>query len=92
MLNVLMLGVGQCGNRILDAVNKESFGGTSRLAKYYSRQKFPSRVETLAINTAVNDLKELRFTAAKDRLHVPNPTVWGPTGTQESRGSGITGT
>jgi len=72
MLNVLMLGVGQCGNRILDAVNKESFGGTSRLAKYYSRQKFPSRVETLAINTAVNDLKELRFTAAKDRLHVPN--------------------
>jgi cell division GTPase FtsZ len=29
-------------------------------------------VETLAINTAINDLKELRFTTAKDRLHVPN--------------------
>ncbi|WP_048144169.1 cell division protein FtsZ [Methanothrix harundinacea] len=72
MLNVLMLGIGQCGNRILDAVNREAFGGSSRLSKYYSRQKFPSRVETLAINTAVNDLKELRFTAAKDRLHVPN--------------------
>ncbi len=24
MLNVLILGVGQCGNRILDAINKES--------------------------------------------------------------------
>lgn len=71
MLNVLMLGVGQCGNRILDAVNKQAFGG-SRLAKYYSKQRFPSRVETIAINTAINDLKELKFTAAKDRLHVPN--------------------
>jgi cell division GTPase FtsZ len=29
-------------------------------------------VETLAINTAINDLKELRYTTAKDRLHVPN--------------------
>jgi cell division GTPase FtsZ len=71
MLNVLMLGVGQCGNRILDAINKEAFGG-STLSKYYLRPKFPSRVETIAINTAVNDLKELRFTTAKDRLHVPN--------------------
>jgi tubulin-like protein CetZ len=37
MLNVLMLGVGQCGNRILDAINKEAFGGggASKLAKYY---------------------------------------------------------
>jgi cell division GTPase FtsZ len=74
MLNVLILGVGQCGNRILDAMNKEAFGGggASKLAKYYLRPKFPSRVETLAINTAVNDLKELRFTTVKDRLHVPN--------------------
>jgi cell division GTPase FtsZ len=74
MLNVLILGVGQCGNRILDAINKEAFGGggASKLTKYYLRPKFPSRVETIAINTAVNDLKELRFTTAKDRLHVPN--------------------
>jgi cell division GTPase FtsZ len=72
MLNVLILGVGQCGNRILDAINREAFGGSSRLSKYYSRQKFPSRVDTVAINTAINDLKELKFTAAKDRLHVPN--------------------
>jgi len=72
MLNVLMIGVGQCGNRILDAVNRQAFGGASRLSKYYSRQKFPSRVETLAVNTAINDLKELKFTQAKDRLHVPN--------------------
>jgi tubulin-like protein CetZ len=71
MLNVLMLGVGQCGNRILDAINKEAFGG-SRIQKYCFGPKFPSRVETLAINTAINDLKELRFTLAKDRLHVPN--------------------
>jgi cell division GTPase FtsZ len=71
MLNVLMLGVGQCGNRILDAINKESFGG-STLSKYCLRPKFPSRVETIALNTAVNDLKELRFTTARDRLHVPN--------------------
>ena len=71
MLNVIMLGVGQCGNRILDAVNKEAFGG-SVIQKYCLGPKFPSRVETLAINTAINDLKELRFTLAKDRLHVPN--------------------
>ncbi|MCZ7381547.1 MAG: cell division protein FtsZ [Candidatus Methanoperedens sp.] len=70
MLNVLIIGVGQCGNRILDAINKEAFGG-SVLSKYYGTQKFTSRVETLAINTAMNDLKELRFTRAKDRIHVP---------------------
>ncbi|MCZ7398303.1 MAG: cell division protein FtsZ [Candidatus Methanoperedens sp.] len=70
MLNVLIIGVGQCGNRILDAINKEAFGG-SALLKYYGTQKFTSRVETLAINTAMNDLKELRFTKAKDRIHVP---------------------
>ncbi len=70
MLNVLIIGVGQCGNRILDAINKEAFGG-SVLSKYYGTQKFTSRVETLAINTAMNDLKELRFTKAKDRIHVP---------------------
>ncbi|MFQ6056649.1 MAG: cell division protein FtsZ, partial [Methanosarcinales archaeon] len=72
MLNVLLLGVGQCGNRILDAVNREAFASSSKLSKYYSRQKFPTRVETLAINTAINDLKELRHTLAKDRIHVPN--------------------
>ncbi len=70
MLNVLIIGVGQCGNRILDAINKEAFGG-SVLSRYYGTQKFTSRVETLAINTAMNDLKELRFTKAKDRIHVP---------------------
>ena len=69
MLNVLIIGVGQCGNRILDAINKEAFGG-SVIAKYCSTQKFPSHVETIAINTAMNDLKELRFTKAKDRIHV----------------------
>ena len=74
MLNVLILGVGQCGNRILDAVNKEAMGGggASKIAKYCLKPKFPSRVETVAINTAINDLKELRYTTAKDRLHVPN--------------------
>lgn len=69
MLNVLILGLGQCGNRILDAINREAFTGKS---KYFSKQKFPSRVETIAINSAINDLKELRHTLAKDRLHVPN--------------------
>lgn len=70
MLNILLIGVGQCGNRILDAVNKEAFGGNV-LSKYYGKQKFKSNVETIAINTAVNDLKELRYTKAKDRIHVP---------------------
>jgi len=70
MLNILIIGVGQCGNRILDAINKEAFGG-GLLSKYYGKQKFTSHVETIAINTAVNDLKELRFTKAKDRIHVP---------------------
>ncbi|MCZ7362345.1 MAG: cell division protein FtsZ [Candidatus Methanoperedens sp.] len=70
MLNILLIGVGQCGNRILDAINKEAFSG-GVLSKYYGKQKFQSRVETIAINTAVNDLKELRFTKAKDRIHVP---------------------
>jgi len=68
MLNVLILGVGQCGNRILDTINREA----KRFSKYYFRQKFPSKLETLAINTAINDLKELRYTLAKDRIHVPN--------------------
>ncbi|HUW67233.1 MAG TPA: cell division protein FtsZ [Candidatus Nanoarchaeia archaeon] len=71
MLNVLIIGVGQCGNRILDAINKEAFGG-GRFSKYYSSQKFASRVETIAINTAINDLKEMRNTKAKDRIHIPN--------------------
>ena len=71
MLNVLIIGVGQCGNRILDSINKEAFGG-GKFSKYYSRQKFPSRVETIAINTAINDLKEMRHTKAKDRIHIPN--------------------
>jgi len=71
MLNVLIIGVGQCGNRILDSINKEAFGGSS-LAKYYGNQKFKSHVETIAINTAVNDLKELKHTKAKDRIQVPH--------------------
>ena len=71
MLNVLIIGIGQCGNRILDSINKEAFGG-SAVAKYYGVQKFKSHVETIAINTALNDLKELRFTKAKDRIQVPN--------------------
>lgn len=71
MLNVLIIGVGQCGNRILDSINKEAFGGGA-LAKYYANQRFKSHVETLAINTAVNDLKELKHTKAKDRIQVPH--------------------
>jgi cell division GTPase FtsZ len=71
MLNVLIIGVGQCGNRILDSINKEAFGGSS-LSKYYGTQKFKSHVETIAINTAINDLKELKHTRAKDRIQVPH--------------------
>lgn len=70
MLNILIIGAGQCGNRILDAINREAFGG-SVISKYYGTQKFASHVETIAINTALNDLKELRFTKARDRIHVP---------------------
>ncbi len=72
MLNILILGLGQCGNRILDAINREAFGSGGTFAKYYSRQKFPASVKTIAINTAVNDLKELKNTLAKDRFHVPH--------------------
>ncbi|OKY77342.1 MAG: Cell division GTPase FtsZ3 [Candidatus Methanohalarchaeum thermophilum] len=68
-LNVLLIGVGQCGNRILDEINKQAFGG-GRLSKYFGRQKFPSNVKTVAINTSRNDLKELEYTKAKDRLHI----------------------
>jgi len=85
MLNVLILGVGQCGNRILDAVNKEAMGGggASKIAKYCLKPKFPSRVETVAINTAINDLKELRYTTAKDRLQCSEPARHG---SQQERG------
>lgn len=69
-MNILIIGIGQCGNRILDAINKEAFGG-SVVSKYYGKQRFTSHVETIAINTAMNDLKELRFTKANDRIHVP---------------------
>jgi len=70
-LNVLLLGVGQCGNRILDEINKQAYGG-GKLSKYFSRQKFPSNVRTLAVNTSRNDLRELDFTKAKDRVHTPH--------------------
>jgi len=64
MLNILILGLGQCGNRILDAINREAFGSGGTFAKYYSRQKFPASVKTIAINTAINDLKELKGSSA----------------------------
>ncbi len=73
MLNILVIGNGQCGNRILDSINRHALGGgksCGRLAKFYSRQKFKSHVETLALNTAVNDLKEMKFTKSKDRIHI----------------------
>jgi cell division GTPase FtsZ len=72
LLNVLIIGNGQCGNRILDAINREAFGKKSRFAKFYSQQKYKSNVETIAINTAINDLKEMKFTKAKDRIHIPH--------------------
>jgi len=72
MLNILVLGLGQCGNRILDSINSEAFGGNGTFAKYYSNQKFPASVKTIAINTAINDLKGLKYTLAKDRFHVPH--------------------
>jgi cell division GTPase FtsZ len=71
MLNILVLGLGQCGNRILDSMNREAFGSSGTFAKYYTRQKFPASVKTIAINTAINDLKGLEDTRAEDRLHVP---------------------
>ncbi|CAD7768986.1 Tubulin-like protein CetZ [Candidatus Methanoperedenaceae archaeon GB37] len=70
MLNILLLGIGQCGNRILDAINHLSLGG-GRFSKYYSQQQYVSNVQTIAINTALNDLKELKHTRAKDRVHIP---------------------
>ncbi|WP_406658247.1 cell division protein FtsZ [Methanolobus sp. ZRKC2] len=72
MLNVLIIGNGQCGNRILDAINRDAFGKQSRFAKFYSQQKYKSNVQTIAINTAINDLKEMKFTKAKDRIHIPH--------------------
>jgi tubulin-like protein CetZ len=75
LLNILVIGNGQCGNRILDSINRHALGGGKsfgKFAKFYSRQKFKSHVETLAFNTAVNDLKEMRFTKAKDRIHIPH--------------------
>lgn len=72
MLNILIVGNGQCGNRILDAINREAFGKKSRFGKYLSQQKYKSNVQTIAINTALNDLKEMKFTKAKDRIHIPH--------------------
>lgn len=73
MLNILVIGNGQCGNRIMDSINKHAFGGKGgTLVKFYSKQKFKSNVQTIAINTAVNDLKEMKYTRAKDRIHIPH--------------------
>ncbi|RSD33703.1 MAG: tubulin/FtsZ GTPase [Methanohalophilus sp.] len=72
MLNILMVGNGQCGNRILDSINRQAFGSKSRFAKFYAKQQYKSNVQTLAINTAVNDLKEMKYTKAKDRIHIPH--------------------
>lgn len=71
-LDVLLLGAGQCGNRILDEINKQAFGGGGRFSKYFSRQKFPSNVTTIALNTSRNDLRELDYTKARDRIHTPH--------------------
>ena len=67
MLNILILGLGQCGNRILDSINHEAFESDGAFAKYYSHQKFPTSVKTIAINTAINDLKGLEYTLAKEK-------------------------
>jgi len=73
LLNILVIGNGQCGNRILDSINRHALGGgksCGKLARFYSTQRFKSHVETLALNTAINDLKEMKFTKAKDRIHI----------------------
>jgi cell division GTPase FtsZ len=73
LLNILVIGNGQCGNRILDSINRHALGGgksCGKLARFYSRQRFKSHVETLALNTAINDLKEMKFTKARDRIHI----------------------
>ncbi len=79
MLRILIIGIGQCGNRILDSINKEALiRGSSikslsnSLSKYFSKYKFNSHVETIAINTAINDLKEMKYTKSKDRIHIKN--------------------
>lgn len=79
MLNVLIVGNGQCGNRILDAINKQAMNRGSNVkeagggfAKYFSKHQYQSNVQTIAINTAINDLKEMKFTKAKDRIHIKN--------------------
>ena len=79
MLNVLIVGNGQCGNRILDAINKQAMTRGSNvkeasggLSKYFSKHQYQSNVQTVAINTAINDLKEMKFTKAKDRVHIKN--------------------
>jgi tubulin-like protein CetZ len=73
LLNILVIGNGQCGNRILDSINRHALGGGKsygKLARFYSTQRFKSHVETRALNTAINDLKEMKFTKAKDRIHI----------------------
>ena len=79
MLNILIIGNGQCGNRILDAINKQAITRGSNVkeagggfSKYFSKHRYQSNVQTIAINTAINDLKEMRFTKAKDRVHIKN--------------------
>jgi D-arabinose 1-dehydrogenase-like Zn-dependent alcohol dehydrogenase len=67
----------------LGSINRHAIGGEkncNKLATFYAKQNLKSHVETLAFNTAVNDLKEMKFTKAKERVHIPHPLEFVQTG------------
>lgn len=69
MLRFLVIGAGQCGNRIVDTLMREGYG-KGRLARLLSSKERSGNLDTLAINTSKNDLMELTHLRDEEKLQV----------------------
>jgi cell division GTPase FtsZ len=70
VLRFLVIGAGQCGNRIVDTLMREGYG-KGRLARLLASKERAGNIDTLAINTSKNDLMELTHLRDNEKLHVP---------------------
>lgn len=68
-LEYLVIGAGQCGNRILDEMVGRSLG-SGRFSRTLARKDLPCEIRPLGINTSYNDLKECANLRDVERLHV----------------------
>lgn len=70
MLRFLVIGAGQCGNRILDTLMREGYG-KGRLSRLIATRERSGAIQPMAVNTSKNDLMELEYIRDKEQLHMP---------------------